>query len=122
MILSQRVDAMEQYHTCKKPRLSSVRHCWRIIREDARASRDLWCHPGEVFELYSDGVGPLLPCLNESSSTRRSIVVHSPLAETMDMDDHPDPRNPDSYVRVVLVCSPFLLPTHPLFCSKEMLR
>jgi hypothetical protein len=107
--LRMRVEALEQIQ--KKPRVSFPRSCWKMIRNDAQASRAAWCRRGEVFELYRDGVGPLLPSHNEGPNFRRTIVVHSPESdEAIALDEHPDPRHPDRYVRVVLVCSPFPLP------------
>jgi hypothetical protein len=45
--LRMRVEALEQIQ--KKPRVSFPRSCWKMIRNDAQASRAAWCRRGEVF-------------------------------------------------------------------------
>jgi hypothetical protein len=86
-----------------KVRAGGDRAGWLRIRSDDLPTRDRWCIEGGVFGLYADGVGPLVRC---DVRRKKSVVVYSTDPDTV--EDHPNPSDPDSYVRVVMVCAPLL--------------
>jgi hypothetical protein len=102
--LTQRVTTLEE----EGPRLGGDRACFYPIRPCDFKTRGEWCVPGGVFGLYSDGVGKLLPI--KDAAYRRSVVVYSTNPDTV--EPHPDPANPESYARVVMVS--FHVSTTPL--------
>jgi hypothetical protein len=71
---------------------------WLRIRPDDLPTRAQWCIEGGVFGLYADGVGPLVRC---DVRRKRSVVVYSTDPDTVEA--HPNPDDPDSYVRIVMV-------------------
>ena len=123
MELTRRVDELETFLStteqpcAKRCRVGGDRSCFFPIRKVDMASRGEWCFPGGVFGLYSDGVGRLLPV---EACPRRSIVVYSTDPDTEEA--HPNPSQPNSYVRVVMVCAPLFSPLLDHLTSSRLVK
>jgi hypothetical protein len=117
--LNERVTNLESYvgindqisPGSKRVRVGGDRASWYPIRKADYSSRARWCTPGSVFGLYADGVGPLRSKKN-SSLTWTQIVVYSTAPDTE--EEHPNPKQPDRYVLIVMVGSRSPLPSPPL--------
>ena len=116
--LTKRVDKLEEYVgigdsesvISKRSRGGGDRACWFKIRDADYPSRDEWCTPGSVFGLYADGVGPLRSKRDEND-IYILIVVYSTAPDTE--EEHPNPKQPDRYARVVMVGSRSPHPSPP---------
>jgi hypothetical protein len=91
----------------KRVRSGGDRASWYQIRDADYPSRKEWCTPGSVFGLYADGVGPLQP-----QQTYTKVMVYSTAPDTE--EEHPNPKQPDRYVLIVMVGSRSPLPSPPL--------
>ena len=118
--LTKRVDKLEKYvgigdfESAKLKRSrGGDRACWFPIRAADYPSREEWCTPGGVFGFYSDGVGPLRSKKEQEIHNYVAIVVYSTDPDTV--EEHPNPDQPDHYVRVVMVVTlPFSFTPHCL--------
>jgi hypothetical protein len=89
--------ALKSYRLTRAvPRDGSDRAGWMKIRSEDLPTRHLWCHPGEVFGVYPDGVGYLRQQTKKYKFM--SVIVFSTQPDTVEA--HPEPQHHDHYVRM----------------------